>query len=98
MRSNLAVVNHGRHSGEGRYEVSESRSVRSVWVWRGFLMMSLIAAGITIILASNGATNFAVMWGVITAGWFGIAMYLWRLHSKAEEEEYEREQALKKRR
>lgn len=97
MPSNVAVVNHGRHDG-GRYDVRESRSVRSVWIWRGFLMLSLIAAGITIIMASNGLTSYAVMWGVITAGWFAIAMYLWRLHSQVEEEAYQREQASKKRR
>ncbi len=98
MRSNVALMNQRRPSGPDRYDIRGSRSVRSVWVWRGFLMMSLIAAGITIILASNGATNFAVMWGVITAGWFGVAMYLWRIHSQVEQEEYERQQALKKRR
>lgn len=98
MRSSLAVVGQGSEGGADRYDVRQSRSVRSVWVWRGFLMMSLLAAGITIILASNGATSFAVLWGVITAGWFGISMYLWRMHSKAEEEEYQRQQALRKRR
>jgi hypothetical protein len=98
MRSRLAVVSSGNRSDDDRYDVRQSRSVRSVWIWRGFLLLSLVAAGITIVFASNGVTNFAIMWGVITAGWFGIARYLWRLHSQVEEEEYGRQQALKKRR
>ena len=71
-----------------RYDVGQSRSVRSVWVWRGFLLMALVAAGITIILAGNGKTTYAVLWGVITAGWFAIAMALWKMHSTQEEQEY----------
>lgn len=58
----------------------ESRSVRSVWVWRGFLMLSLVAVGVAIILGADGYTGLAVAWGVIAAGWFGIAMWLWRQH------------------
>jgi hypothetical protein len=67
---------------DDRYSVQDSRSVRSVWVWRAFLFMSLIAAGITIILATNGKTTFAILWGVIAAGWFGVAMWLWYQHSR----------------
>ncbi len=74
MRSRLALM------GDGRYDVNESRSVRSPWVWRGFLMVSMIAVGIAIILAGNGAGTFAILWGVIAAGWFGISMWLWRKH------------------
>jgi hypothetical protein len=48
--------------------------------------MSLVAAGIAIILAGNGATTFAALWGVIAAGWFGISMWLWRMHTKAYED------------
>ncbi len=87
MRSNLAAV------AADRYQVNESRSVRSVWVWRGFLLMSLVAVGIAILLAGNGATTFAIMWGVIAAGWFAIAMWLWRMHSTMEEQEFRRLQA-----
>jgi hypothetical protein len=66
-----------------RYEVSESRSVRSPWVWRAFVIMALVAVGIDIILAGNGARTFyLVAWGVIAAGWFGIAMWLWHQHNK----------------
>lgn len=82
--SNLATV-----PGD-RYEVHQSRSVRSVWVWRAFLLMSLVALGIAILLAGNGATSFAILWGVIAAGWFGIAMWLWRMHSNMEEQEFRR--------
>lgn len=87
MRSNLAGV-----PGD-RYDVNQSRSVRSVWVWRGFLLMALVAAGIAILLAGNGATTFAIMWGVIAAGWFAIAMWLWRMHSTMEEQEFRRLQS-----
>lgn len=76
--------------GEDRYEVGESRSVRSVWVWRGFLLMAMVAAGIALVLAGNGADTFAVLWGVIAAGWFAISMVLWRMHSTQEEQEYQR--------
>ena len=82
----------------GTWDVRQSRSVQSVWIWRGFLMMSLIAAGIAIALGSNGATGYAIGWGVIAAGWFGISMYLWRIHSVMEEQEYNRLLNLKKRR
>lgn len=84
--------------GDGRWDVRQSRSVQSVWIWRGFLMMALIAAGIAIALGSNGATGYAIGWGVIAAGWFGISMYLWRIHSVMEEQEYNRLLNLKKRR
>ena len=67
---------------EDRYSVEESRSVRSVWVWRGFLMMSLVALGVVIILAGNGKTGYAIAWGVIAAGWFAISMWLWRQHNR----------------
>jgi hypothetical protein len=76
MPYNLAAVSE-------RYDVGESKSVRSVWVWRGFLLMSLVAVGIAILLATNGATTFAALWGVIAAGWFAISMWLWRMHLKA---------------
>jgi hypothetical protein len=68
---------------ENRYSVGDSRSVRSPWVWRAFLMMSLVALGIVIILASSGKTGFAIAWGVIAAGWFAVSMWLWRQHTRA---------------
>ena len=67
---------------DNRYSVQDSRSVRSVWVWRGFLLMSLVALGVVIILAGNGKTGFAIAWGVIAAGWFAVAMWLWRQHTR----------------
>lgn len=87
MRSSLAAVPNDR------FEVNQSRSVRSVWVWRGFLLMSLMAVGIAVVLAGNGATTYAVLWGVIAAGWFVISMWLWRMHSVMEEQEFRRLQA-----
>jgi len=78
MRSRLALM------GEGQFSVPESRAVRSVWVWRGFLMMSLVAFGVALILAGNGLGTFALLWVVIGAGWFGISMWLWRMHLRWE--------------
>jgi low temperature requirement protein LtrA len=57
-----------------------SKSVRSVWVWRGFFFMSLMAIGLTISFAQSGLTVFAAAWGVIAAGWFATSMWLWRRH------------------
>jgi uncharacterized membrane protein len=57
-----------------------SRSVQSVWVWRGFLLMSLIAAGLSLSFIQSGWTVFGAAWAVIAAGWFGISMWLWRRH------------------
>jgi hypothetical protein len=44
---------------DDRYNVQESRSVRSPWVWRAFLLLSLVAVGVVIILLGNGNTGFA---------------------------------------
>jgi hypothetical protein len=74
MRSKLAFM------GEGGYDVSESWTVRSGWGWRALFLMSLVAIGVAIILAGNGARTLAVLWLVIAAGWFGISMWLWRKH------------------
>ena len=68
-----------------RWQIDESRSVRSVWVWRGFFLLSLVAVGIAIIFATNGKTGYAVAWGVIAAGWFAISMWLWNQHNKLDE-------------
>ena len=76
MRSRLALM------GEGRYSVQDSRSVRSVWGWRGMLLMSLIGIGAALVFAGNGLYTLAILWGVIAAGWFGISMWLWRMHSQ----------------
>ena len=63
-----------------------SRSVQSPWVWRGFLFMSLIAFGLCLTFASGRQLFFAVAWGVITAGWFTISMWLWRKHVRDDDE------------
>ncbi len=57
-----------------------SRSVQSPWVWRGFFFMSLVAFGLCLTFLSGGLTFYAASWGVITAGWFAISMWLWRRH------------------
>jgi hypothetical protein len=59
-----------------------SKSVQSVWVWRGFFFMSLIALGLVISFASEGLHFYAIAWAVIALGWFGISMWLWRKHVK----------------
>jgi len=70
--------------GDGTYSVQESKAVRSVWVWRLFLVMSLIAFGIALILFGSGLTTFGILWCLIAAGWLGISMWLWRMHLKWE--------------
>jgi hypothetical protein len=66
-----------------------SRSVQSVWVWRGFFFMSLMAGGVCISFVSTGATFFAAAWGVIAAGWFAISMWLWRKHVRDDNEAWQ---------
>jgi hypothetical protein len=65
-----------------KWEVQDSRSVRSGWIWRGFLMLTLLAVGVAIIMEANHHGTLAIMWGVIAAGWFAISMWLWRQHSR----------------
>lgn len=57
-----------------------SRSVQSVWVWRGFLFMSLIALGLCLTFAAGGRTFYTGAWAFIATGWFAISMWLWRRH------------------
>ncbi|HEX3825573.1 MAG TPA: hypothetical protein VHV79_14025 [Mycobacteriales bacterium] len=57
-----------------------SKSVQSVWVWRGFFFMSLIAVGLAISFADEGLHFYALMWAIIAVGWFGFSMWLWRKH------------------
>lgn len=66
------------------WDVDESRSVRSAWIWRGFLMMSMLAIGISILLftSAHRYRTMAELWLVIAAGWFAISMWLWRKHSQ----------------
>jgi O-antigen ligase len=68
--------------GDEKWEVGESRSVRSSWIWRGFLVLALVALGIAILLGTGHHTTFAVLWLVIAAGWFAISMWLWRMHTR----------------
>jgi hypothetical protein len=55
-----------------------SRSVQSPWVWRGFAFMSIVALGLCIVFAVGDQVYYAISWGTITAGWFAVAMWLWR--------------------
>ena len=71
-----------------RYRLPDgSRSAQSVWVWRGFLLLALIALGLCLTLAIDGRTGFAAAWAVIAAGWFAISMVLWRRHLRWAAEE-----------
>ena len=70
---------------QDRWEVGDSRSVKSVWVWRAFFLLSLVALGIVILFATNCRTGLAIAWGVIAAGWFAISMFLWKKHSELED-------------
>jgi hypothetical protein len=67
---------------DDKWSPQESRSVRSPWGWRAFLLMSLVFLGVAIILAGNGAGTFAILWVVIAIGWFAASMWLWRQHSR----------------
>jgi len=78
-----------RPEGERFFRLPDgSRSVRSPWVWRGFLFMSLVALGLFLGFVSGGHTFMAVAWGFITVGWFSIAMWLWRKHVRDDNEWY----------
>ena len=65
-----------------KWDVQESRSVRTPWIWRGFLMLALFGIGVAIILEGNHHGTFALLWLVISAGWFATSMWLWRQHSR----------------
>ena len=60
--------------------------MQSPFVWRLFVFMALIALGFCLVLASAGNTAFAVAWGAIAAGWFGVGMWLWRRHIRYEDD------------
>lgn len=57
-----------------------SRSAESPWVWRGLLLMALVALGLCLMFAVGGRILYAAAWGVIGAGWLGFSMWLWRKH------------------
>ena len=50
--------------------------------------MSFVALGFCIIFAVGGQLFFAAAWAFITAGWFGIAMWLWRKHIRDDDLAY----------
>jgi hypothetical protein len=81
-----------KESGSSLFRLPDgSRSVQSVWVWRGFLVMSLVGLGLCISLFSTGDTTFAFLWVVITLGWFATSMYLWRQHVQWDNETTDRQ-------
>lgn len=66
-----------------------TKSVQSVWVWRGMFFMSLIALGLAISFISQDLKFYAVAWLVIAFGWFGVSMWLWRKHVRDDDAAYE---------
>jgi hypothetical protein len=65
-----------------------SKSVQSVWVWRGFFFLSLIGLGFAISRFNVDQILYGWLWVVISLGWFGVSMYLWRQHVKWDDESY----------
>lgn len=65
-----------------RWQVRDSKSVRSGWIWRGFLMLALLAVGVAIIMVANHHSSLGIAWGVIAVGWLAISMWLWRMHGR----------------
>jgi hypothetical protein len=63
-----------------------SRSVSSPWVWRGMLLMSLIALGLCISLLEERHRGYGIAWAVITVGWFSLSMWLWRRHVREDDQ------------
>jgi hypothetical protein len=59
-----------------------TRSVQNPWIWRGLLLMSLIALGLCASFAAGGRTFLASAWGIVFAGWFATSMWLWRRHTQ----------------
>jgi hypothetical protein len=57
-----------------------TRSVQSVWVWRGIFFMSLIALGFGVTFFSGHQYLYGAGWTLIAVGWFSISMWLWRKH------------------
>lgn len=58
--------------------------------------MSLVALGFCIMFAIGGQVGFAAAWAFITAGWFAIAMWLWRKHVRDDDLAYEETRQLNK--
>jgi hypothetical protein len=73
-----------------------SRSVQSPWVWRGFFLMSLIALGLCISFIAGHEMFFAGAWALITIGWFGLSMWLWRKHTVYDDADWKTRQRDKK--
>ncbi len=72
--------------GHGRIRLPDgTRSVESLWVWRGFLFMAFIAFGLCLTFAVGGKPVLAAAWAVITVGWFATSMWLWRKHVRADD-------------
>jgi hypothetical protein len=62
-----------------------TRSAQSPFIWRLFAFLSLVALGLCLVLASDGLVFYASAWGFIAAGWFAIAMWLWRKNVRYED-------------
>lgn len=75
---------------DGRYEPEEPRPARFVWVWRGFLLIAVVAVAISAALLYNGAESFGIMWAVVAAGWAAIAVWLRGMHARIDQHDFDR--------
>jgi len=65
-----------------KWDVEQSKHIRSGWVWRGFFMLTLLAIGVSIIMFGNHQSTLGILWLVIAGGWFTASMWLWRKHTR----------------
>lgn len=55
----------------------------SVWVWRAFALLALVALGLAMTFFVADRPVFGVAWVVITLAWGGLAGRLWQAHRHA---------------
>lgn len=56
---------------------------KSVWAWRAFAVLSLVALGLALSFFVANRPAFGVAWLVITLGWGALAGRLWQAHRQA---------------
>lgn len=55
----------------------------SVWAWRAFALLALVALGLALSFFMSQRPTFGVAWIVITLGWGGLAGRLWLAQRRA---------------
>ncbi|HWE56367.1 MAG TPA: hypothetical protein VG435_12705 [Acidimicrobiales bacterium] len=65
-----------------KWEIDQSRIVKSPWGWRAVFIMALLEIGVALIMSGNHHATLAVFWLVISAGWVAGSIGLWRKHRK----------------